>query len=249
MAYDAEVMCEPYHSIVQFEPPPSMNDDDDRDFHDDGGSGSPPSRITRYISNAVKWVKKIGSRWHLSKMGEGHTGAVGSLDGIRDTFLLPERTLWEAAWWNRTLKKDGRTAFLPHQEPIAYAEAKKYADIVSIGSLHSLRQFLENSIRNSQRPSSYVWMIRQQLLNQKGRKSYEHKLIQAFGKTGADSLFDRAYALLDDKPVSYKTRNEYLDRLVKIVLGFTRKRDMLVPEWSDDLSLWVPPTRPVVAVV
>jgi hypothetical protein len=33
---------------------------------------------------------------------------------------------------------------------------------------------------------------------------------------------------------------EKIDQVVKFILGLTRKRHLLVPEWADDTTLWNP---------
>lgn len=185
-------MCEPYHSISQFR-------DDDND------------RLGCTLGPIAKLLKKLGGFWHLSKMGKGHSGALEcvrntSNHGAHVSFLVPEHNDYEVAWWNRHLKPDRSK---PNQD--ALLAAKDYANLTSIGSLHALRQFLEMSIKLSDKPMMYLTMMRH-MLNKKG-------LVQ----------WDLARKKL-------KTRNP--KSLSSFCIGFTRKRGLLVPEWSDDAHLW-----------
>jgi hypothetical protein len=214
-------MCQPSHSIVQFEPP--------EDDFNSGDSAPPSSGLMVRIGKLGKWLKRIGGMFHASRMGEGHTGALGHQCGLRETFILPPaRTDYEAHWWDRTLKMDG--PYGGHVGAgVAQENAQRYADAVSIGSLHALRQFLSESFDNTHTPGQYVEAFRD-ILNRKGRAEYERNL----KRIGAIRYFD------------FDTPRAVIESAKRLCLGLTRKRHLLVPEWADDKKLWVPSTSIVV---
>lgn len=232
-------MCEPAHSIVQFDPP-----DDD---NDDQNSGTPTGRLGMFVGNIGKWFKKIGGMFHVSMMGAGHSETLSSISAEKQAFLLPPDTKYEAKWWNRsfvldsdyrgrnvTLDRFGR--FVPiHSDPVrkqlAYENAKQYADLVSIGSLHSLRQFLGATIDKADNLGLYNAAFRQ-ILTPKGRCHYENRLKQA--------------DLLETNLNKIEKLDNVREAFKRICLGLTRARRLLVPEWADDKTLWVPPTRKLV---
>ncbi len=232
-------MCQPAHSIIQFDPP----DDDDQDHGGNASSG----RIMSALGKAGKWLKKIGNMFHLSTMGQGHHGALGEIDGFKDTFILPERTYFEAHWWNREVKIDGffngrRSAPLYINGESANVElrelekvealknSKLYADAVSIGSLHALRQFLEVSLDKTEDPNLYVLAMRR-ILNRKGLVAYEQRLKQ----------------IPHIQEINYnKFAFDLRESIKGLLLGFTRKRHLLIPEWADDTKLWVPSSNAIV---
>lgn len=211
-------MCQPNHSIVQFEPP---NDNDDNDTH---GSGSGEGRLGIVLGKAGQWLRKIGKCFHLSRMGEGHTGAQGHLNGLRETFFLPTPTLYEAQWWNRKIAFDGwYYGYSDREEVLGYATA--YANAVSIGSLHALRTFLEASIKRTEYPEMYVGAFRN-MLNARGKTEFEKKI---------NCSYINNRDIVPGK----------VESLIRLCLGMTRKRNLLVPEWADDGKLWSPPSRTI----
>ena len=214
-------MCEPMHSIVQFEPPTNS---DDPPPPSDGGD-TPTGTWASRLGNTVKWLKRVGGMFHLSAMGKGHSEALGSQDGRREYFLMPEATRYEASWWNREVRVDG--SYFASEPQVALQNAKDYAGLVSIGSLHALRQFLEVSMTNTDNLMAYVRQFRN-ILTSKGRVRYEHELNRI--------LKNRAALMLTNDYV-VPSHNEAVRNLC---LGFTRKRHLLVPEWADDRSLWTP---------
>jgi hypothetical protein len=167
----------------------------------------------QYLGKFGKWCKKIGGYFHLSKMGKGHHEA---LRYIGQRYNIKGKQDYEVAWWNRELRPDFCIV-----TDIEIKFAKKYADATSIGSLHALRQFLTSSLNLSRSPEDYIYTFRHKFLTKKGKKQLDNKL----------------RGQLDIKTLN---RIEISKSLVNAVLGFTRKRNLIVPEWSHDDKLWVP---------
>jgi hypothetical protein len=230
LRYDSDV-CEPAHSIVQFEPP------------DD--SSPPPSDGGTTPSGWKGWLKKFGGLFHLSRMGNGHSE---SLTFHRDQlcadmnvaepnliykkappFLVKPLAYYETNWWERKLVLDGYgcNATDPIKIQESFDAAQQYASHVCLGSLHAFREFLGTSIMKSGDPISYALNFRT-MLNKRGRREYEHRI-----KVGK---IETTYFKLN----IIKDMTKCRDGLRRLCLGFTRKRHLLVPEWADDASLWTP---------
>ena len=205
-------MCEPNHSICQiFNPAEEQN------------------RNALLFGQAlnIAWKKDIGVFTHISKMGAGHheTANTHGLSAWLDNF-----TGYEVSWWDRKCKLDGYINCPPEFKEESLLAAHQYADMVSIGSLHSLRQFLEVSLQKTTRPLMYTYNF-EFILNEKGRNNFYSKYRQLL-------------KLVNQRYIRFKGIKEVLsftDRktITKILLGYTRKREFLVPEWADDDKLWV----------
>lgn len=214
-------MCEPNHSIIQY---PTQDDD-----------GNPTGTKIDVLADRG-WIgrlkQKIKDWFHLSKMGFGHSEAIGELSPSRlGRLSLPIDTKYEARWWDRTVVRDGRfNSPFPSLEGEALECATEYAHRVSIGNLTLLRQFLETSIRKSERPGAYLdrFIL---LLTKEGTDRYWSKLKLLLGTTMSLPSFRAEYCT---------KVTENLDSIIKMVMGFTRKRDLLVPAWADDGKLWLP---------
>jgi len=223
-------MCEPCHSIVQY----PDHDDDDR------SSGTPTEQR---ISKLGQWLRKFGQWLHLSKMGNGHSEAVAKTS-LQTELFLPTPTLYEVNWWERKMHIDGafrggfnrigRNAMARQSEwsdqykevremlrKEAFDAAQHYANAVSIGNMTTFRRFLTVSLQKSDQPTKYV----------------EHFTLM-LNRTGRDSLCQRIKEFTMRCGRVSKTN---VDRVTKLLLGFTRKRELLISEWADDKSLWVPP--------
>jgi hypothetical protein len=160
-----------------------------------------------------QFAKKIGRWLHLSRMGSGHSGAMMCATtlslGEYESFILPDSYDYEVAWWERIVRNDGQAS----RDIDAMAAAKTYADKTSIGSLHALRQFLKESIFKSSRSSEYLHQFSEILVVGERRKY--HKKLKYLGNTIGK-----------------------INKQINMVLGYTRKRGLLVPEWADDAKLW-----------
>lgn len=217
-------MCEPAHSIVQF-----PNDDDNRP------GGSPAGHFggtTETLLSKIKGsVGKLIGRWfHISRMGRGHSECWEATSSA--CWLLPEPTKYEAEWWCRSFHLDGPCYCPEWDRSEAIDSARQYANAVSIGSLTALRRFLETSLRLTS--SRYYWYYIDRfcdMLTKEGRNAFRMKIRRSLGMRS--TCFPHVRRLMEDS-------HEHLDKVVKTILGFTRKRELLVTEWADDTSLWVP---------
>lgn len=208
-------MCEPYHSVLQF---PNENDD-----------GTPLGPVLERAVTKRGWLKRILGWFHISKMGSGHSE---TLNVRKEALLwLPQPYYYENAWWERTVRKDispgRRMADFPEE---ALEAAKEYSDRVVTGSLPAFRRFLETSMQTSESPHKYVenFIL---CLNQNGQDQLYTKLKRICNISSM--LFTNfRYTMLTDPQ---KKRS-----IISTILGFTRKRELLVPVWADDNQLWLP---------
>jgi hypothetical protein len=201
------------HSIVQF---PDQDND-----------GNPTESKLDQINLADgfwdKLKKKISSWFHFSKLGMGHSMALEHMTA-RMRQSIPQDTKYEVAWWIRNVKRDGLYyGNFRSEADEALQAASTYAHKTSIGNLQLLRQFLEMSMRKSMNPFSYMYTF-ERMLNKQGKELYNLKIRKLFGESinrlfHADINFDTA---------------------IKLMMGFTRKRQLLVPEWADATELWLP---------
>lgn len=210
-------MCEPTHSIVQY---PMDYDDSNLPF---GHHIDQESRLKAAIKGA--WGKTLGRWFHFSKVGSGHSGAV-RLTG-QQTLMLPRETKYEGIWWERNFILDGVKTMRGSD---AFACAKEYHDRSCMGSLSLFRRFLEQSMLSSTRSFIYVDLLLAQVLNRKGRDLVLGKLKKVLGARCTNPVkvgFGRR--------VSERRKKQSID----CVMGFTRKRNLYLPHFADDDSLWV----------
>lgn len=153
-------------------------------------------------------------------MGHGHSESIGKLTPLARR-LLPDDTKYEAQWWDRRFRLDGYFHGPEWNKQCAFTAAKDYAERVSIGNLTTVRQFIEMSMRHSERNYGYVQMF-PQMLNRKGRDIFHEKM--------------KRFKLAINGWGNYE--NEALDRVIKLMLGYTRQRNLLTVEWADDSALW-----------
>jgi hypothetical protein len=205
-------LCEPTHSIVQF---PDQDDNQ-----------NPTGPLVEAIPLETKdggmwqWLrKKIGSWFHFSRLGFGHSESVGQLS-LSARMRLPADSKYEALWWNRCVRLDGLFNGPHYDAKPALECAETYAKAVSIGGLTQLRRFLETSMRKSERP----W-------------NYADAFVQMLKKEGCDAFNKMVKKFFDNVR---KACASNLDSLIKLMLGLTRKRKLLVDVWSDDTKLWLP---------
>lgn len=199
-------MCEPYHSVNQFEEPD--------DNGDNSCGGVSESRLRLGLGKLGEFIKKIGRYFHLSKLGSGHSE---SLEWARvNNIWVPDPIKYEVKWWDRTTVFDGRYKLFDEKEALATAD--RYARTVSIGSLSQLRNFLEISLEKTNTVKSYLSRFTENLLNATGRDLFR-KQVKEFGLDASSKL----------------------NNLIKLVVGFTRKRKFLNCAWADDTQLWLPP--------
>lgn len=216
-------MCEPHHSINQF-------DDED---------GPRTGMLKGAIQSTPKsWMKRIWDWLHFSRMGAGHSEAMRA-SGFTREYIAPDMTRYEVSWWDRSIKRDG-TYYSSRRSEYneALSAAEKYAHSVSIGDLQMLRRFLEDSLSLSPNPEMYVHYFRK-MLNKEGIKEMEAKCMFISGgkNSSAQSVMSRLASVNRLSPEGLVL----IKAATKMVCGLTRKRALLVPEWADDDTLWVPP--------
>lgn len=199
-------MCEPYHSVVQFE---------------DRGPGDPTSGRLDMVLGPVKNLgRKVWDWFHLSKAGAGHSEAL--MKALASLHLVPNNTKYEIAWWNRVVKIDGyyHGDMDNHRALIA---CEKYADASSIGDIQIFRRWFESTLRASDRGYIYIEMFRS-MLSHEGRLTLEGKMKKI------DPRFDGGGYGPYHLP----------QPMINAMVGLTRKRNLLAPEWSDNDKLWAP---------
>ena len=202
-------MCEPAHSIVQY---PEDFDDTNLPF---GDNVSKQGRISALLAKVGDWSTKIGKFFHISKMGSGHSAAVGL--GYNDLKYLPEPRLYEGYWWVREFGLDGYY----RDNPIALEAARAYHQQVCMGSMQQFRRFLETSLKKTYRPTLYIDRFLHSVLTKEGR----------------DQCVRRLRLLLPGRNPSYDDQN-HRDKIIKTVMGYTRRRNLFIPTWSDDATFW-----------
>jgi hypothetical protein len=205
-------MCEPSHSIVQY---PDSNPDDHLPMGD---------RLKQTLGERiVAWGKRIQNWFHFSKLGSGHSDAI-ELSG-RSSLILPEHTRYEGLWWDRDFKIDGSYHGFSTEQADAFETAKYYHDEKVMKNMSTFRRFLETSIEKSDSGQLYMHQFAEHVLTKEGRDGLYSKL-KRLGK----SLF--TWQLFRSK--------ETKEKATKILMGFTRKRILLLPHWADDEKLWTP---------
>ena len=245
-------MCEPSHSIIQYDPPERDNDDFD------GGMSAQSGQYVRdgLLAGLGQWAKKVKGWMHLSMLGKGHSETIGERsNGLMFRYDNVLR-LYEAHWWNRAVVKDGAMSngrYVNHvtTSQLQLDAATNYANLVSIGDLGQLRRFLEQSLAKTDKSQAYLCMFRDGFLNVDGRTQFD-KDVKDVLKVEPRVLMSTNFANplqvgvlngmrseIGNRDNSKKSRPLSLDSITKFILGFTRKRKLIVPEWADDASLWV----------
>lgn len=218
-------MCEPTHSITQM---PDQDPD----------SGMPTEQILGLEKKPDSFLKKILRWFHFSKLGRGHHEGIAASPLADKKLEQIGYAQYEALWWERKVQRDGPpvwrlTGWDWRNQEEAYAKrelasqeafdcAKEYANRVSIGSLSALRRFLEGSLKCTDRACSYIEAFRN-MLNPQGKLQLENKL-KLVGMVSSGYYHELPSKLLE--PVT------------NTILGLTRKRKLLIPEWADDSNLW-----------
>lgn len=218
-------MCEPAHSVVQYS---SHFDDSDLPF---GDYMDKESRLQAALGKAYKWAKKVKGYFHLSRFGAGHSKATMEHSG--NTFYLPKATLYEGFWWDREFKLDGWWNETP---PIEATEAAtEYHESSVMKNMSLFRRFLEESMRRTKHGGG-AWVYVDRLLNSVLTSTGANKVLEKFRRVfGRNVIPSRVMGLRESK--------QNVEKGIKIVMGFTRKRELFLPHFADDDSLWVPGGR------
>lgn len=214
-------MCEPYHSVVQY---PDDFNDDDLPF---GGQIDKETRLKAALGPAFGWTKKIGKWFHFSRFGAGHSKA--TMEAGRSTLYLPKPTLYEGEWWHRTFKFDG---WGNRADTVALGAAEAYHNASVMGNMSLFRRFLETSMVKTNHPRgafAYVEVLLDHVLTSEG----VNKLLVRFRRVFGPNV----------RPVqvmNLRSHEKEKEKAIKIVMGFTRKRELFLPHFADDDKLWVP---------
>lgn len=164
---------------------------------------------------ALKFIqkrgKRIGNYYHISKFGAGHSLALGPITSWL-YFKMPQQTDYEGEWWQREFIVDGSTF---NNDPMALIHAKSYHEQLCMGNIKTFRRFFEASLNRSNVPIIYADRFLEFVLNREGQDRFN----QVVGR------LSRRVQKLSEKRV-------------KKIMGFTRKRDLFVPEWADDAAFW-----------
>ena len=201
-------MCEPAHSIVQYDP----TDSDDHFGGMDMGS---------ILSKLGSFSKKVGRWFHISKMGAGHS--LATQFGRQQLLYLPEGNKYEGFWWNKGDFHFDGWGDKPDVETTQAAE--EYHKRSCIGSIQLFRRFLEESMKQSERPNKYAARFVEHILLSKAKDMFVTKV---------NRLLPGRLKCGHNVVIAEGTK----ERFIKLVMGFTRKRGLLVPEWSQDDTFW-----------
>ena len=209
-------ICEPSHSTVQY---PTADPD----------TGDPVvSKIEAGLGPKIfESGVEITGYIHFSSTGLGHSEAIQA-KGLK-TLHLPRDTKYETEWWQRVIKLDGKFFGPDYDKEYALQAATEYAGLSCIGDLKIFRRFLEASLNKSDRPCSYLIRFIENMLNQEGREQIHRKLVSVLGGRKGTHVIN-----------SFQKENILFDEMVRVIMGFTRKRQLLCPEWQDDENLWTP---------
>ena len=247
-------VCEPHHSIVQWD------DSDDQDNptqpllealpqHDTVFGMRPPGEgiyggigmlTIPKAKDFMAWgLKKIQEWWHLSKMGRGHSESL-SLIKPKHRGRLPDDTKFENMWWQREVKIDGRYhGRFKSQEPFALEAATTYAKKVVNGNMTLLRQFLAGSMKHTVgRAGAWAYVERIFDMLTLGGKDVLTKKLKQLLRPDVGNLSRTGRMFLSYGDGLAAKVNQNVEMVIKVILGFTRKRNLLVPAWADDPTVW-----------
>lgn len=215
-------MCEPAHSIVQY---PAHDNDDDSPF---GGQMDMGQKLKASLGEqVVQWGRRIKNWFHFSKLGSGHTDSI-ELSG-KSSLILPEHTRYEGLWWDRRLIIDGPYRGASVDRQAALESADQYYHSVTIGNMKLFRRFLETSINRSTRSWYYVDRFISQVLTKGGRDA----VIDDFRRN-----FNGGKSLQPMQILSVFGKEETKGPATKVLMKYTRRRGLFVPEWADDPKIW-----------
>lgn len=217
-------MCEPNHSIIQYPTQDSDSGDNLKPLLDviPVNAYREPDGISPFNNQPSGWClslrSEIDSFIHFSLGGKGHSEAMAEMPA-KLRRRLPDDTKYEAQWWERKVIIDGRFYGPKWAEKDAFLAAEKYAKKVSIGNIHLLRQFLDRSMRMTEKHFGYIVQF-MEMLNKKG----QNYAVNQFKRLCGIQQFSH-YEVLP---------SHNLEIAIKVMLGITRKRDLLMDVWTND---------------
>jgi len=194
-------MCEPAHSIVQY------------NLQDDLSAQSNQTRIVHGLCELAAWGKQIGGYFHISCLGSGHTESIKWAKAKE--LYLPEEIRWEGNWWDRTFNLDSPIRTIPFG-PYAEVEkaAQEYHNRVAMGTIQKFRNFLETSLRKTNRMAFYL-----------------PRLHDMFDVEASNLLFRKI------KRLDFVKEKE---QVISAIMGLTRKRKSFRAHFADDDKFWTP---------
>ena len=170
------------------------------------------------LSKLGNWAKRIGRWFHISKMGRGHTAA--TMHGRQQLLYLPTPVNFEGFWWDKgrfELDSWGDKFIKSGDEQ--FEAAREYHMRSCMGSMQIFRRFFEASLQNTDMPMLYVSRFQECVMTSEGGDKLQDKINRIF-------------------PRVTNFQGKTKERFIKLVMGFTRKRGLLVPEWSEDDVFW-----------
>ncbi|MGW8178647.1 MAG: hypothetical protein ACWGQW_07765, partial [bacterium] len=136
---------------------------------------------------------------------------------------------YEGEWWRREFILDGWGG---RADEGALEMAKAYHDASVMGNMSLFRRFLETSMVKSNHPRgayAYVEAMLESVWTSEGVNKLLEKFRRVFGPHASPALV-----------MSRRSNEREVGRAIKIVMGFTRKRELFLPHFADDDKLWVP---------
>lgn len=179
--------------------------------------------MSTVLTKLGNWTRKIGRWFHISKMGAGHSAATGH--GRQQLLYLPDPVNYEGFWWDKGRFELDGYYFKNAPDNEQKEAAKEYHKRSCIGSMQIFRRFLEESMKQSSRPLLYVHQFMDHLLVRGARDQVRAKINRVMPGPS------RRFLLTLDNPA-------VKEKVIKVVMGYTRKRGLLVPEWSMDDEFW-----------
>ncbi len=237
-------MCEPSHSIVQYPVSDPETQEPIRDLVKTAvataqnleiAEAPTPEKAEAIKSSLILPQGVVIDRFiNYSRLGSGHSEAIGKLSP-RIRCRLPEDVKYEAHWWERSVKLDGRKPrwVNDYGPEDSLNSATVYANRSSIGDMKIFRRFFENSLKHTDRPANYVDPFLS-MINNKGREHLARSIKKFYHGKGGSLALTITSALLGPEK----------DRMIGLLLKITRVREYLNDAWADG-ELWLPKQKPL----
>lgn len=262
-------MCEPAHSTVQYRDPDKWRDQNDDD-DDQGSASAQTvregyqGRFRRWLKRFGTFCHlSIMGRGHseaITAMSPASARLQRSLDEL-------DHAKFETFWWDRKVIIDGKSDYMKKislghlvvpdgLDPLSAAQ--EYADAVCLGNMTAFRRFMETSMKNTDRPMAYAakflnYMVPkrpnlvQKKFNSIDPNMFRYLMEHRWVWNGQQSIDNNGIITACPTTPSYRSGGRVnpkiqfpLESLIKCVLGFTRRRELLTPAWAEDRRLWLP---------
>lgn len=203
------------------------------------GNNNGAFSLSQHTSRRAPHVKWEVAWWHRAL--------------IFDSAITPEGNT--IAPYNMTMQ--GRERY--GKDSDCFKAGLKYGHVVSIGTIQGFRRFLEGSLKTTNTPESYILrffdMLKpdrrdhfaQRMLATCKAKKCNHKgeagIVNAVRDFTGDSRNILSRGDINDRwcakeKVAGHIRKAKKEQVIKTVMGFTRRRDNFIPEWSDPNEIW-----------